>query len=123
MKNLALIIALSCTLFAFAEENKVILQSLDPNEDLSDFSDKDFKKVHGVQSPPSKSSLPSVAIRDSKFKAAGLEIEVKGMDELDRDLLYAHSEQHSIAELVKRYPKLPRNKLEKLKASIPAGTP
>lgn len=62
--------------------------------------------------------LPKRSKRVQVFEQAGLHQELDGLDELDRDLLYIRAKTAELAVLMRAYPKMPREKLEKLRTLI-----
>jgi hypothetical protein len=61
------------------------------------------------------STLPDREKREAVFtRVPGLQKNLEGMDELDRDLLYVRSQQSEPADLAKRYPKIPADTLKRL---------
>lgn len=59
-------------------------------------------------------AIPARSQRVRAFEQAGLVVEIAGMDELDRDLLFNKAGRVSNEELAKSYPKIPPAKLATL---------
>ena len=79
-------------------------------------------KAKGVKSSPiperrkRADALPEKRQREAVFaRVPGLESEVSGMDELDRDLLFVRAKSYPLKELERIYPKMDPVKLRRLK--------
>ena len=95
---------------------EVRVDAVSPEVDANDFSDEYQRKNH--ENFKKRSSLPTVVKRDQAFVAASLKEEVKKMDDLDRDRLWYHAGKLSLEALIKRYPQIPEEKLEKLQELV-----
>jgi hypothetical protein len=61
-------------------------------------------------------ALPDKTDREAAFaRVPGLDADVAGLDELDRDLLFVRARTRPLAELRKLYPKIEAKKLTRLK--------
>jgi hypothetical protein len=102
---------------SYAEE-KVTVHSLDPSVDLSSLDSKKYDKHQGLETKPTPKDMPTPSSRDEFFHQVNLDHEIKTMDQLDRDILYRSALKYSLPELVKHFPGLPKEKLEKLKLTL-----
>jgi hypothetical protein len=56
--------------------------------------------------------------RDALFRRLSLETKLKGMDELDKDMLIMGAKSYTVPELVKQYPMLNSAQLRRLKTAV-----
>ncbi|MGZ3653718.1 MAG: hypothetical protein ACXWSC_21555, partial [Bdellovibrionota bacterium] len=79
---------------------------------IRDFPRNPHAVVHRRAAAGPKSTLPELSKRREVFgKVAGLDSSIKGMDEVDLDLLYVRAESLPQAELTKKYPNIPEEQL------------
>ena len=62
--------------------------------------------------------LPPVDIRDCDFQMAGLANEIAGMDQMDRDLLFANAAEEAPDEFAQRYSSLSPEKRDRLQTIV-----
>jgi hypothetical protein len=91
------------------------VQSLDPNFDVSPFAAPGVV-VRQAKTPKQDSNdlLPSTDARDKAFRHAGINDDLTGWDQLDRDQLYLRAEHMSEQRVLAYYPKLSKKKLSSL---------
>jgi hypothetical protein len=88
--------------------------------DSKTYPAKDFK-VKGVKVKtlppikPSKAALPELTTREAAFREVkGLDEAIKGLDTLDRDILYVNGRTKTFADLKKTYPQVSESVLKRL---------
>jgi len=124
MKNIYTLIALLFIPGAHAEDFKYDYDAGEPKFEASVdpkiYPAKDFK-VKGVKVKslppikPSKTALPELTTREAAFsEVKGLEEAIKGLDPLDRDILYVNGRTKTLAELKKTYPQVSESVLKRL---------
>jgi hypothetical protein len=69
-----------------------------------------------AETPPAKSDwkLPTVEYRDRTIRKAGLDSKVGGWGSAEKDQLYSTARDSTLADLIKKYPSLPRSRLKVL---------
>ncbi len=113
---LCIAIFLNSSVWADEPSSGITVMSYDPAVDARDFGGQhEFKNESVKNLTAQKSQMPTRLKRERAFSESGLNEETRGMDSLDRDLLYLYAEQRSVGEISKKFPKISQNKIKVLK--------
>jgi hypothetical protein len=106
--------------WASAEENfKVYVNTFDSDLDTSSIESPQVDVTKGAGPYKSRvAELPSPEEMQIIFNRADLELEVKEMNQMDRDILFRKVAERDLASVQKSYPQFRSQKLENLKKSI-----
>lgn len=98
---------------------EVEVRTLDEDIDSSLLKSSDVRVEEGLpQKPVLADQLPSPKVRDELFKKAGLESDLKGKDDLDRDIFYRKVREYKNDQLKKDYPHISQDKFNTLRKYI-----
>ncbi len=108
------------SLSAFAEgEFNVYVHTFDRNMDTSTINEKEIKKTVGPgKLKDNTRDLPSPAMMNGMFLEAGLEKEVKKMDQIEKDLLFMKVWKKPLSFVLAHYSHIEEKKIIKLKKII-----
>jgi hypothetical protein len=101
------------------KSGKIAVVSTDGSRQLEGFDPKNFDMF---DQPGGSREILAAPERNRLFDRAGLTpADLAGMDEMDKDMLYMRAKGRKLDELVAKYPRLSRQKLQKLRqlASAP----
>lgn len=112
---------LACTAWGGSSERApktadVHIIQVDPNLPVEKFSEPGVQ-VHPVAEREVQSS-PLPNLRDALLAEVGLSKQTESWDHFERDMLMQRLLHQNVAKVAKRYPKLPRESLVKLKSML-----
>ncbi len=79
--------------------------------------EKDYN-VHKVGKTEAKNKIPPYELREYLFIKVKLSEHIQDWDELDKDRLFLRAKEYQVERMQKLYPKIPEDKLKKLKSEI-----
>lgn len=122
MMKLTLLLILFSVASAFAEEEfKAFVNTFDDDMDTSSIESPMVKITQGAGDLKSEiAELPTPEDMLKNFQSAGLEQDIKPMNQMDRDILYMKVAQRDIASVKESYQKISQEKLANLKKIIEA---
>lgn len=124
MKSIVVILSLfSISIFAGEKEqqDQFFIRPTDPTIDASQLASKNVKVLPAYDQSSSKTSLPSIELRNKVFVESNLWEKVKDWDDFDRDSLYINLERSGevvIAFILKKHPELDKQSLERAQSLI-----
>jgi hypothetical protein len=127
MKSIILLLIFGFTFVPYlqAEEEidptfKVEVHSLDEDIDMSPLDSPYYNKHEGIEEeePEIADALPPVKIRDLIYRNIDINSDLKDMDDLDKDMLWRWAKRLPLDDLHKKYPNIPKEKLNALKEGI-----
>ncbi len=119
MKILFLSLFLISSLALAEEKFKVYVNTFDSDLDTSSIESPQVKVTKGAGLYKSHvAKLPSPQEMQLIFNHADLELEVKEMNQMDRDILFRKVAERDLASVQKSYPQFRPHKLEILKKAI-----
>lgn len=98
--------------------DKITVQSVDQDIDLSKMDNKVYDLREGIPKDRRINREPIPSQMDTLFAKAGITKDVSYFDRLEKDLLYGRAKNYPLNELSSYYPKIKKEKLQKLKEVI-----
>lgn len=119
MKLTMLLILFSMSSAMAEEEFKAFVNTFDDDMDTTSIESPMVKITQGAGDLKSETAeLPTPEDMFKHFQNAGLEKDIRPMNQMDRDILYMKVAQREIASVKESYQKISPEKLSKLKSII-----
>ncbi len=104
-------------------QEKVIVQSVDPDVELTSLDKNIYETRIGIKDAPVESgTLLSPKLIDEKISAAGLEKETQAMDQMDKDFFFLKAKEYSEQKFLNSYPEVSKDKLLGFRKLVNEGT-